>query len=457
MSAFFLIHLLKSIQDAAECNALNPLSLLSTHHPQEPKQASTLPTLCVDLVGCGEAYYLLTPGQIGDPDAILGGILGVLGASGSYPVAGVESAAGHALKAIAPRLLGQWLRFSSASISERYQDLDEEAETQMPSNPQPQDLDFLEPGPTLSPSYPTLDQWPSAQSLDAYGMTHWVLRQLLCLAAFAKRYHDRCGIRRLHALSLRAYNHRSRNCYPRDLPAEAAMSYPETMEYLVTTVAYEFVPIHDSISEHLLQILALKKDDDTVYSSLVSRRWIQPSHLFPLIVNTATSITPVGDLLADIDTYTSAKRFYFPRSDLFRRLLQIAGRSEYEPVVAHFAFDIVTEAIVPPADQLVESGLEPAIIAPDDVEAFLGTVGVVLKHALPSEKSPSDLNTFLWTFWSILQSLEVDENAQRIYKHLPRAELIGISRNKHANSDSKNIVSTVLERFKLEGGVAVGT
>ncbi|KAF8594037.1 hypothetical protein BDV93DRAFT_565853 [Ceratobasidium sp. AG-I] len=112
MSAFSLIHLLDSITGTARCDALNPLTSLSTHHPQDFDNKSMLPNFYVPLIGAGLSYYI-NHGVVGDPDGILAGILNVLGASGTHPVVGMEITAGNALNAVAPSVemsCTQWNR-----------------------------------------------------------------------------------------------------------------------------------------------------------------------------------------------------------------------------------------------------------------------------------------------------------------------------------------------------------
>ncbi|KAF8601065.1 hypothetical protein BDV93DRAFT_558750, partial [Ceratobasidium sp. AG-I] len=81
---------------------------------------------------------------------------------------------------------------------------------------------------------------------------------------------------------------------------------------------------------------------------------------------------------------------------------------------------------------------------------FLDSVGFALKHPLPIGKRPSSLAVFLLHFSLILESLQASEDAQHLSKHLPRTELENNLHNELVNSESKEIIISILEKFKVE-------
>ncbi|KAF8598585.1 hypothetical protein BDV93DRAFT_335584 [Ceratobasidium sp. AG-I] len=447
MSAFSLIHLLESIREAARCSALNPPTSLSTHHLQDSQNASILPNLTVVVVGTASSYYL-TSGEIGDPDGILGGILNILGASGTYPVAGVENTAGCALEALAPLLLRQWLNLPIMSISAGSSDVDEENKSKKSLDLRPHNSDSPETDLVPGSFFLSLDSWPSTQSLDSDEITGWVLSQILHLAAFAKLYHDRPGVGQLLELSLRAFNMRSKSCYPASLSVWAVQENAQIVRYLATTHDVETIPPHglESISDHLLRLLAFKYEDCSNFS--VSGT--DPSDLFRIIQNASTSVPLVERLLVDVSNHGSQDLVHFTRADRgFRRLHEIAERSEYIPAVALCVFDLITKVATPSFNQ-------PSTLAEDDIEAFLGAVTLVLNHPPPNGKKAPNLSLFLSNLFSILESLQGDETVQLVSRYLPRRELEKTLQSNLANSDSKQAVTAGLERYKLGGDVATG-
>jgi hypothetical protein len=106
-----LIHLLESVRLAARCADLNPMSHMSTSQPQVQND-SVLPCFHVHIFGTG-MWHHLAPGDIGDEDGILLGILTLLSSAKIDETPWVELAAGRTLLSLAPVLLNQWSGTSS--------------------------------------------------------------------------------------------------------------------------------------------------------------------------------------------------------------------------------------------------------------------------------------------------------------------------------------------------------
>ncbi|KAF8597966.1 hypothetical protein BDV93DRAFT_610082 [Ceratobasidium sp. AG-I] len=450
MKAPSLVHLLKCIDTAAQCPALNPPNSLSTHHPQHSYEDSTPPTFCIMMAGATGGYGL-SPGVIGDPDGILGGLLNILGASGDELA--VERAAGHALSSIAPVLIRQWLNLPSTSADAQNQGSDDSSEVEIPFGLQSQSSDIKESDPASRSFQLSLDTWPTLDGSDSDYIAVWVLTLLLQLSAIAKLHSHKSGVGVLYKLGLQAFNRRSRSCNPDMTPLVAASQKCDIVKYLVASNDNEPSPTKDgdSINGQLLELLALKDRDNATIFSICE---IELPHVFQVIHKAPISITRTEILLASISKRGSQNLQHFANKDRgFRWLLQVAERGEYTPAVARCVFDLLSSF------STQHSGNDQSVLSTtEDAHAFLKVVAIALKHP-PSRgyKVPS-LLLFLQNVFSILQTLRDGEDMKmQIAVDLPEVELEEVLRNNPGNKDLNQCISTGLERFRPKDGAPVST
>ncbi|KAG9119533.1 hypothetical protein FRC07_005403 [Ceratobasidium sp. 392] len=399
ITSYPLAYLLDSVHLAASRANLNSEGCLSTNQPQS-EDSDKLPNFQVSVIGIG-IYNYLSALRVGDEDALLAGLVGVLSATDIEAMPWVEYVAGRTLWTIGPMLLRQWLQTQDDGLQKYREE-------------QPHVLECVNTA---------LDNWPRLLGEDDLGdLADWTLSQLLAITTITVALAGSACMDQLPQLAASALHRRANMASGRNAIIHVTEKHRLTGN-LIHFIRLNHEYLDQTIYDSLLRVLLIKSftgrsifrhraiPANSLISFLVSLcKW--PGHVSEarIILSELTELIqedPDQEFQESSDRDFCGDTYYIlpfvSQGEGFASLASLSQIQEYIDIVVECIKNITrcALAIMVPAHPWCK-------LLPCAVPGLLDCVSIVLKRTANDAKSLPHTLAFLRDVIALLNTIDVE-------------------------------------------------